>query len=86
MSAVASGATYIIVDEQNAPRYSSCEDITLAFFPLAYSDSAQSIAAATSTKVWRVRGWKYMDVIGWYPKLLAVKKIDGKCHQALPFG
>jgi len=33
----------------------------VAFFPLTYSDSAQSIAAAASAIVRGARGWKYWD-------------------------
>ena len=33
----------------------------MAFFPLAYPDSAQWIAAAASATVWGARGWKYWD-------------------------
>jgi len=49
-------------------------NITVNFFPVAYSDSAQWIAAATSANVRGVSGCKNCDVVGCRPKLLAVKK------------
>jgi len=56
MGAVASGVKFISGNGQNVPCYLSCENITVAFFPLAYSDSAKWIAAATSAKVCGARG------------------------------
>jgi len=71
---VASRVKLITGDGPTVPWYSSWENITVAFFPLGYSESAQWIAAAATAKVWGTRGWKYCDVDGWRPKLLAVKK------------
>jgi len=59
MSAVASGVMFITGDGQNVPQYSSCDNITAAFFPLAYSDSIHWLAAAASTHVYGMKGWKY---------------------------
>jgi len=75
MSSMASAEMQSVTAQgQNLPRYSSSENITVTFFPVAYSDSAQWIAAATSANVCGVRGWKNCDVVGWCTKLLAVKK------------
>jgi len=42
MSAVASAVIQSITEEgQHLPRYSSCENINVTFFPVEYSDSAQ---------------------------------------------
>jgi hypothetical protein len=57
----------------NVPKYSSSENITVAFFRVAYSDSSQRMVVATSAKACGARGWKYWGVVGWHPKLLAVK-------------
>lgn len=65
---------FIAGDVQNGPYYSSGENINVVFFPPAYSDSVQLIAEAASTKVCRVRGGKYWDVVGRYPKQLEVEK------------
>jgi len=74
MSAMASAVIQsITVEGQNLPRHSPWELITVTLFPVAYSDSAQWIAAATSASVCGVRGWKNCDVVGCRPKLLAVK-------------
>jgi len=64
----------ITVEGQNLPQYSSWENISVTFFPVAYSDNTQWIAAATSANVCGVRGWKNCDVVGCRPELLAVKK------------
>jgi len=72
MSEVASGVRFITRDGQNVTWYSSWENITVAFIPLAYSESVQWIAAGASTKVCGVRGWISWGVVGWCPKLLAV--------------
>jgi len=73
MCAVASGVKFITEDGQNVPWYSSWENNTVTFFPLAYSDSAPWIAAAASAKVCGVRGWNYWDIVGRRPEPLAVK-------------
>jgi len=87
MNAVAPGVKFITGDGQNAPWYSSWETIPVAFFPLAYSDSAQWVAACASAQVCRVRGWKYLDVVGWLPNLSywQWRRIDGNLDQPLPF-
>ena len=75
MSAMASAVMQsITVEGQNLPRYSSWENLTVTLFPVAYSDSAQWIPAATSTNVCIVGGWKNCDVVSCRPKLLVVKK------------
>jgi len=73
MSAVASGVKFIIGAALNVPWYSSWENLTVAFIPLAYSDRAQWIGAAASAIVCGTWCWTYWDVIGWRPRLLAVK-------------
>jgi hypothetical protein len=45
----------------------------VAFFGQAYSDDAQSIAAAARGKGCRMGYVKWWDVIGWNPMLFAVK-------------
>ena len=47
---------------------------TTAFFPVVYQDNRQWMAMTTSTNVCGARCWKIWDVVGWHPKLLAVKK------------
>jgi len=74
MSAVPSVVKRITGDGQNVPRYSSWQNISLAFSPLGYPESAQWIAAAASAKADGVGGWKCWDVVGWHPKPLEVKK------------
>jgi len=63
----------ITVEGQNSPWYLSWENLTVTFFPVAYSDNAQWIAAAASAIICGVRGWKNWDVVGCCPKLWAVK-------------
>ena len=74
MSEVASGVIFITGDGHNLVWYSPLDNITVAFVPLAYSESTKWIAAAASTKVCGVRGSNNRDVVGFRPKLLAVKK------------
>jgi len=64
----------ITMEGQNLPWYSSWENITITFFPVAYSDSVQWIAAATSANVCGERDWNNYNVFGCRPRLLAVKK------------
>jgi len=64
----------ITVEGQNIPWYSSWENITITFFPVAYSDSTQWIAGATSAIVCGESGWKNCDVAGCRPKPLGVKE------------
>jgi len=70
----ASRVKLITGDGPNIPWYSSWENIPMAFFPVEYSDSAQWIAAAACATVWGATGWKYCDVVGRCPKLLAIKR------------
>ena len=75
MSAEASAVIQsITVEGQNWPWYSSWENITVTFCPVAYTDSAEWIAAATRANICGVSGWTDCDVVGCHPKLLAVKK------------
>jgi len=74
VTAAASVVMFITGNGQNVPWYSSWENNTAVVFPLAYSDSAQWLAAAASAKVCGTRGLKYWDVVGWHPKLLVVKR------------
>jgi len=75
MSAMASAVIQsIIMGGQNLPQYLSWENITVPFFPVAFSDNPQSIDVATSASVYGVRHWKNCEVVSCHPKLLAVKK------------
>jgi hypothetical protein len=74
ISVAASQVEFITEAKQYVSRYSSWEIIHVAFLSLTYSASRQWIAAAVYANVLGVRDWKYWNVVGWHPMLLAVKK------------
>jgi len=75
MSAMTSAVIQVITMKgQNLHWYSSSENISVTFFPVAYSDSIQWISAATTASVYSVRGWMNCDVVVYCHNLLAVKE------------
>jgi len=58
------------MEGDNISWYLSCENITVALCPVAYSDHMKGMADATSIEVYTARGGKNWFVVGWCPKLL----------------
>ena len=85
MSAIASAEMQsVIMEGQNLPRYSSWENISVTSFPVAYSGSAQWIAAATSGNVCGVEGYRTAMWSVVAPSYWWWRKIGGRLSQALP--
>jgi len=74
MRAVGSRVKLITGVGHHGPQYSSCENLTVTFFPKIYSYCAQWTATATSAKGCRAIACNNWEVVCWHPKILPVKQ------------